>query len=152
MLPDLGESGLNISSWLSGCWPGVLAQQVLIQNAISTVISAVSALPAKNVLLCKCTWLTGGEGEVSGYQPELPDVIRDSVKCARLEFALGYLWEHLQITSGLAEKKLYPQKEQLGHAELQPIPELVLPLWVSRHKCCALPVKGVMEFYTKLIL
>lgn len=43
---------------------------------------------------------------VSGYQPELPAVIRDSVKCAHLEFALGYLWEHLQITSGLAEEKV----------------------------------------------
>lgn len=89
---------------------------------------------------------------VGGYQPELPDGIRASVKCAHLEFALGYLWELLQITSGLAEKKLYPRKEQLGHTELQPIPELILPLRISRHKCCALPVKGVMEFYTKLIL
>lgn len=89
---------------------------------------------------------------VSGYQPELPNVIRDSVKCAHLEFALSYLWEHLQIASGLAKKKLYPQKKQLGHTEPQSMPELTLPLWISRHKCCALPVKGVMEFYTKLIL
>lgn len=51
---------------------------------------------------------------VSAYQPELPDVIRDSVKCARLEFALGYLWEHLQITSGLTEERIVSPEGAAG--------------------------------------
>lgn len=51
---------------------------------------------------------------VSGYQPELPDVIRDPVKCAHLEFALGYLWEHLQIISRLAKKKIVSPKGAAG--------------------------------------